>query len=71
MPGFKTLTTITSIAIKLILLIALVFLPKVSAAEVDTAKLKQQCANITAQQRQMAKAAGYDVDIYVPLFRTV
>ena len=34
----------------------------VSAAEVDTAKLKAQCQNITPQQRQMAKAAGYDVD---------
>jgi polysaccharide biosynthesis/export protein len=33
-----------------------------NAAEIDVNKMKQQCANITAQQRQMAKAAGYDVD---------
>ena len=32
----------------------------VSAAEVSN--LKNQCRNITPQQRQMAKAAGYDVD---------
>lgn len=30
--------------------------------QVDTAKIQQQCDNITPQQRQMAKAAGYDVD---------
>jgi len=32
------------------------------AAEVDTSQLEKQCQNITQQQRQMAKAAGYDVD---------
>ena len=32
------------------------------AAQVDTSQLQKQCQNITQQQRQMAKAAGYDVD---------
>ncbi|MBV1909743.1 MAG: SLBB domain-containing protein, partial [Kangiellaceae bacterium] len=35
---------------------------QITAAEVDTAQLERQCSNITAQQRQMAKAAGYDID---------
>ena len=32
------------------------------AVQMDRAALEQQCRNITPQQRQMAKAAGYDVD---------
>lgn len=32
------------------------------AAEIDKSQLEKQCRNITPQQRQMAKAAGYDVD---------
>ncbi len=36
--------------------------PNLMAVEVDTSQLEQQCKNITSQQRQMAKAAGYDVD---------
>jgi len=32
------------------------------AADVDVSQLKKQCEQITDQQRQMAKAAGYDID---------
>ncbi|MCO7223810.1 SLBB domain-containing protein [Pleionea sp. CnH1-48] len=32
------------------------------AAELDINKLKQQCAKATAQQKQAAKAVGYDLD---------
>jgi len=34
----------------------------VQALDLDTTKLEQQCKSITPQQRQMAKAAGYDID---------
>jgi len=46
----------------LIAVISIFQLSTLSAAEVDTSQLEQQCRNITAQQRQMAKAAGYNVD---------
>ncbi len=32
------------------------------AEEIDVAKAQQMCQNATAQQKQMAKAAGYDLD---------
>jgi polysaccharide export outer membrane protein len=50
------------------LLLALFFasmmsgMAQLNAAEVDASQLEKQCKNITTQQRQMAKAAGYDVD---------
>jgi len=34
----------------------------IDAAENELDRLKNQCENITVQQRQMAKAAGYDLD---------
>jgi len=33
-----------------------------ASAQLDTKQLKSTCENITPQQRQMAKAAGYDVE---------
>lgn len=33
-----------------------------NAQSADTSQLEQQCKNITEQQRQLAKSAGYDVD---------
>ena len=44
------------------ILILLLTSINIEAAEDQIAQLKSQCNNITAQQRQMAKAAGYDVD---------
>ena len=34
----------------------------VISAEVDISRFEQQCKNITAQQRQLAAAAGYDIE---------
>ncbi len=38
------------------------YVTSVNAAEVNVSQLKSQCEKITPQQRQMAKAAGYDID---------
>lgn len=59
----KHLKKRTLVTLQLFLACSLVtFNSNVAAAEIDTSKLEAQCKNITAQQRQMAKAAGYDID---------
>lgn len=66
MPQTRTKTLTNSFVALLSLMVLLtsvtISMGKVTAAEVDTSQLEQQCRNITAQQRQMAKAAGYDID---------
>jgi len=57
------INNLKSIYLKVIATVIFALASTVSiAAEIDTSQLEKQCNSITAQQRQMAKAAGYDID---------
>jgi polysaccharide export outer membrane protein len=60
--NFTNLKILTNNRVFLCFIISLVYSISINAAEIDISGLKSQCNNLTPQQRQMAKAAGYDVD---------
>lgn len=59
---FLKLKVINKLRITLSVWFAVLFMPFNIIAQDDVSKLLDQCENITQQQRQLAKSAGYDID---------
>ncbi|MGX5201591.1 SLBB domain-containing protein [Aliikangiella sp. IMCC44632] len=58
----QTVKNITIYTLSLLVLVGLGGISATKVYAVDASEIQQRCQNITPQQRQMAKAAGYDVD---------